>query len=314
MRSLITGANGLIGSHLAEKLYLMGDEVCLIARKQSNILNSLKGDFCFYYGDITDPNFISDSICAFKPERIFHFAAQSLPTLSCTNAKQTFRVNIEGTYNLLSAISDYCPDSLVIMTGSSAEYAQLNQKVIINENHPLEPSSIYGISKLTDYYLTRLFVRTINLKVIYTRPFFVIGPRKTGDVSSEFARKIVEIENKKSKILSHGNLDSIRDFIDIEDCIEAFLILCKKGKVGEVYNICSGKGNRISDLLDEFCRLAKCQITTERDHKKYRKVDESFRVGDPKKLNLLGWENKITLENTIKKILDYWRKNDENFK
>ena len=157
MRSLITGANGLIGSHLAEKLSSKGDDVCLIARKSNFLLNSLNGNFVFDYGDITDSDFISKSISNFQPERVFHFAAQSFPSLSWNNAKKTFRVNIEGTYNLLSSISEICPNSLVLVTGSSAEYAQLNQKEFIKETHPLEPNSIYGISKLTDYYLTRLF-------------------------------------------------------------------------------------------------------------------------------------------------------------
>ena len=133
MRSLITGANGLIGSHLAEKLSSIGDDVCLIARKPNDLLSSLNGNFVFNYGDITDYDFISNSISDFQPERIFHFAAQSLPTVSWTDAKKTFRVNIEGTYNLLASISEICPNSLVLITGSSAEYAQLNQKEIINE-------------------------------------------------------------------------------------------------------------------------------------------------------------------------------------
>ena len=89
----------------------------------------------------------------------------------------------------MSSISEICPNSLVLVTGSSAEYAQLNQKEFIKETHPLEPNSIYGISKLTDYYLTRLFNKTNNLNVIYTRPFFIIGPRKIGDVSSDFCQK-----------------------------------------------------------------------------------------------------------------------------
>ena len=308
MRSLITGANGLIGSHLAEKLSLIGDDVCLIARKSNKRLNSLEGNFNFNYGDITDSDFVLKSISNFKPERIFHFAAQSLPTLSWTDAKNTFRVNIEGTYNLLSSISKICPNSLLLMTGSSAEYAQLNQKEIIKETHPLDPNSIYGISKLTDYYLTRLFNKTNNLNVIYTRPFFVIGPRKIGDVSSEFARKIVEIENKQSQILTHGNLDSVRDFIDVEDCIDALLLLSESGEIGEVYNICSGNGKKIRDLLDTFCNLAKDKITTQIDKKKFRTVDESIRIGDPFKLKSLGWRNKITFKNSAERILEYWRR------
>ena len=108
--------------------------------------------------------------------------------------------------------------------------------------------------------------------------------------------------------MTHGNLDSVRDFIDIEDCLDALLILSASGKIGEVYNICSGNGIKIKDLLDQFCDLAKCKINTQIDNKKYRKVDESIRIGDPSKIKSLGWQNKITLKNTAEKILNYWRK------
>lgn len=312
MRSLITGANGLIGSHLAEKLSTIGDEVYLISKEPREISPKLKGNCKYNFGDISDVNFVSYCIENFKPERIFHFAAQSNPTKSWLDASQTFRVNIEGTYNVLSTVCDLCPEALVIMTGSSAEYARSKENTKIKEDYNLEPSSIYGISKLANYHLSKLLTKTKNLKIIYTRPFFVIGPRKVGDVSSDFARSIIKIERKRSKVLMHGNLESIRDFVDIEDCINAFIKLSDLGKVGDIYNICSGYGTRVEDLLNEFCKLSECEIIRRVDKKLYRPVDELVRIGDPTKLELLGWERQIPLKKTLEKILNYWR-NENNW-
>ena len=309
MRTLITGATGLIGSHLAEKAFQMGDEVGLIIRKKNNIIDSLKGEFSFFHGDIINPKFVLATIEKFKPNRIFHFAAQSLPTLSWLEASNTFRVNIEGTYNILNSISEVSPNSLLIFAGSSSEYANLYSQEPIKETAPLEPKSIYGISKLTDFYLLKLFKETKNIRTIYTRPFFVIGPRKTGDVSSDFARSIVNIENKRLKFLGHGNLNAVRDFLDIEDCVEAYFLLSELGKYGEVYNVCSGTGIKISTLLDSFCKLSKCKIITKEDIKYKRRIDEVIRIGDPSKLNALGWSRKILIEESVQKILNYWRKN-----
>lgn len=309
MRSLVTGSNGLIGSYMSEKLLSMGDEVCLISRKPNKLNLGLTGNFKLNYGDISDLNFIRLCIKDFKPERIFHFAAQSLPTLSWLEVSNTLRVNIEGTYNLLSSVCEFCPESMVIMTGSSAEYGQSENGIKIKEDHFLEPNSIYGVSKLANYHLTKLLFKTKNLRVIYTRPFFVIGPRKKGDVSSDFARSIVDIERKKIKNLKHGNLQSIRDFVDIDDCVNAFLYLSKFGKFGETYNICSGFGTKIEDLLFEFCKLSQIDINREIDKNLYRPIDELIRIGDPSKLNLLGWKTEVTLEETVEKILNYWRMN-----
>lgn len=309
MKTLVTGVNGLIGSHLIERLLSLGDEVCLISSKRKYFHKELSGKFKFYCGDITNRDFIASSLIKFKPERVFHFAAQSLPKLSSLEASITFRVNIEGTYNLLTSICDYCPNALVIISGSSAEYAQAIKSTKIKEDFNLEPNSIYGISKLANYHLTKLLHKTRKLKTIYTRPFFIIGPRKIGDVCSDFAQSIVNVERGNANTLFHGNLESTRDFLDIEDCIDALLTLSNLGTIGEVYNICSGKGLKISDLLNELCSFSDHEIKTQTNKKLYRPIDEEIRIGDPSKLNALGWEPKVSTSKTLKKILDYWRKN-----
>ena len=309
MRSLITGSNGLIGSFLTERLIQLGDEVCAVSRNSNSFIKPSKGKLKLSFGDITDKDFICSLVADFQPNRVFHLAAQSSPNISWENASKTFRVNIEGTYNILSAVNHYCKNSIVIAACSSAEYAQLNQKNKINERDELNPGSIYGISKLADYYLCRLFHRSKGLKVICARPFFVIGPRKVGDVCSDLARGIVKVERGEENKVKHGNLTPIRDFLDVRDSVNAFIYLSQSCKYGEVFNICSGEGISISNLLDKFCKLANCKIDTEIDDNLSRPIDEKIRVGDPQKLISLGWSKQYSLDDTVLEILNYWRKN-----
>ena len=113
MRTLITSATGLIGSHLAEKAFQMGDEVGLIIRK-NNIIDSLKGEFSFFHGDIINPKFVLATIENLNLIGFSILLHKSLPTLSWLEASNTFRVNIEGTYNILNSISEVSPNSLLI--------------------------------------------------------------------------------------------------------------------------------------------------------------------------------------------------------
>ena len=90
---------------------------------------------------------------------------------------------------------------------------------------------------------------------------------------------------------------------------ESYFLLSELGQYGEVYNICSGTGIKISDFLDSFCKFSKCKIITKEDIKYKRKIDEVIRIGDPSKLNALGWSRKISIQESVKKILNYWRNN-----
>lgn len=307
MRTLITGSSGLIGSHLAESLLNEGDSICLVTRRFTPFFEFFKDKLKIVTGDIVEPSFLKEIIIDFKPDRIFHLAAQSFPNKSWEKASETFRVNIEATFNLLSSINCYCPDSIVVIAGSSAEYSNFTQSKKISEESSLNPSNIYGISKLVTYHLGRMLSETNNLNIIHTRPFFIIGPRKNGDVSSDLAKKVIQIENNKLETLKHGNLNSVRDFVDVRDCISALKTLSHRGKHGEVYNICSGNGVKVSKLLDYFKEFSLCDIKTECDHNLFRNVDEYERIGDPSKLKALGWAPKYILSDTCSEILTYWR-------
>lgn len=105
------------------------------------------------------------------------------------------------------------------------------------------------MSKVAVDILARLYGQNYDMKVIRVRPFFVIGPRKTGDVTSDFARGIVAVERGKQASLKVGNLEAVRDFLDVRDGVGALWLLARKGVAGEVYNLCSGVGHRGSIVI-----------------------------------------------------------------
>ena len=155
--------------------------------------------------------------------------------------------------------------------------------------------------------LAKIFHDARGLKVICVRPFFIIGPRKEGDVSSDFARGIVRIERGKANELRVGNLTNVRDFLDVRDAVSALWQIAAQGKTGAVYNICSGRGHSIGDLLALFKKNARGAVRVIGDPTKIRPIDEPIKTGDPARLTALGWKQRIDMNSSVSAILNYWR-------
>lgn len=290
MTSLVTGGSGFIGSWLVDHLRARGETVTVLTRQA---------------GDVLDRDGLARLLTETKPDKIFHLAAQSLPGPSWNEPAHTFHVNIEGTLNLLEAVRTVGLKPAIVVACSSSEYKASDKP--IKETDPMQPSSPYAVSKLGVDHIARLYAARYGLKVIRARPFFLIGPRKTGDVCSDFARGIVAIEKGQAEKLSVGRLDMVRDFLDVRDGATAFDVLAEKGKAGEAYNICSGSGVRVSDLLVAFKRKSKIPVLEHVDSKLIRPLDEPVKIGDPRKLRLLAWSRRISVAESLDAILEYWR-------
>jgi GDP-4-dehydro-6-deoxy-D-mannose reductase len=209
---------------------------------------------------------------------------------------------------LLEAVRTAGLTPVVVVTGSSAEYGfGQPDEIPIREDRPLRPASPYGVSKVATSTLALLYHRAFDMKVVVARPFFVIGPRKVGDVCSNFARGIVAVESGEQASLRVGNLETVRDFLDAEDAVRALLLLAEGGTPGQVYNICSGAGHKIASVLDVFLRMSFRPITVDRDPALLRPVDEPIVVGDNSRLRALGWTPQVALDDSLSRILNYWR-------
>lgn len=304
MKALITGINGFIGGYLAKHLHENGFEVCGTSRQKNESY-----DFEIYNCDLIDYEKTYQIIKSSKPDLVFHLAAQSNIPYSFDHPQETINTNVNGTLNLLEAIRLNQLNPVFISVGSSAEYGKLtSNSSILSEDSPTNPSSPYAVSKLTQKYFVELYSRSYGLKTVHVRPFAIIGPGKKGDAVSDFARGIVEIEKGKKKELLVGNLTHTRDFIDVRDAVEALSLISEKG-THSIYNICSGQGIKLQDILNKLIKLSKAEIVVKQDPGKSRPADDPIIAGNPGKLNSLGFKQKYSIDQVLTDTLNYWRQN-----
>lgn len=332
MRSFITGIDGFIGSYLTEALLKDGDTVYGLTQSEPPpriirggfMIDSggetphptwcwgktrASRDITIYQADITDPHAVASAIQKAKPDRIFHLAAQSNIPRSLEHPAETFNVNINGSVNVFDAVRSCVPNATVISVGSSAEYGTpQDNKGSINESTTLAPTSPYAVSKASQGMIAKLYCVSYSMNIIHVRPFAVIGPGKVGDALSDFCRAVVHIEQEKTDPILHvGNLNSVRDFIDVRDCVRTLMLISDDGGGGEVYNICNGIPIRLQKLVDLLKKMSSITFDVVTDKSRLRSSDDLRLVGDNTKLVQLGYKRIYDLETTIRDTLGYWR-------
>jgi len=316
--SLVTGANGFIGRHLTNFLLSRGDRVIEVVNEPHDdfvSLHATKADLKFgdenryrVPVDILDSAKIKAVISEFRPDEVYHLAGQSSPNVSWAQPAQTMRVNYEGSINILQGVLEAKLNSAIVMASSSSIYAQNSVSSAIDEKSKCEPSTPYGISKLAVDHLANIYNKAYGLRVFNARPFFLIGAMKVGDVCSDWARNIVSIERGNSQALFIGRINGVvRDFLSIHDGVRGLALIASEGSVGESYNICSGSGAALSDVLEILIKSSTTTVKVSMDESKIRPVEELIKVGDNKKLKSLGWSQTISIEKSLKEILEYWR-------
>jgi len=306
MKVLVTGAGGFIGTWLVRALNREGAQVTTLVRRPPPWRAEMP-QVRVREADIRDAAGIADILQEERPQWIFHLAALSLVGPCWERPWEACDINILGTVHLLEAMRRTGFTGRLILACSSAEYAAPAQARPIREDGRLWPSSIYGMTKFSADAMGRLYAEQYGLDIVRVRPFFLIGPGKTGDVASDFARGIVAVERGDADELEVGNLDVVRDFVDVRDGVSGFLHCARAGEKGNVYNLCSGRGMSIRDLLDRFLAQAHRPVRVVVSPRRVRVQDEPYKVGDPGRLKSLGWSPAIPLERTVADILDYWR-------
>lgn len=320
MNVLVTGAGGMVGSHLVETLYDRGDNVIGIWHKNKKNIEQVSRPVKFIQCDLRYGQEIDQIIMDNLPDQIYHLAAQSYPTVSWVSPSETIDVNINGTIAIFEAIKKARKyinakyDPMVVVACSSAEYGEtLNQlvgdsEVYVKENAELQPLHPYGVSKVGQDLIAYQYYMNNHIRCIRARIFNSTGTRKVNDVTSDFTYRAVLAEKTGIYELRVGNLDTRRAIMDQRDLVKALLLLAEKGIAGDVYNISSEKIYQIKDIVEMIEKEMKHKFVVNTDSSLMRPTDERIIVGDITKLKRdTGWEQSILMSETISDMIQYWR-------
>lgn len=290
---LVTGYTGFIGNHLVD-LLLKDYRVIGLARKtiKNRQIFQIKKDF----QKITIKDFPKNI------DYIVHLAAVSDVSYCQNNPTQCFEINVKGTQNMLEIARK--KDSKFLFLSTSHVYGK-PQRLPIMENHPTTPTSIYSASKLAAEIISESYARSYGLDISVIRLFSVYGPLATPHlVTSEI---ISQLLTKNS--ISIGNLYPKRDFIYVEDAVNAIKLVLEKSRGFGIYNVGYGKSHSISDLCNILLAISGKDIPIHSKKSQSRKQDINEVRADISKIMRLGWKPSIELRKGLKMTLDWWNSN-----
>lgn len=304
---LITGGTGFAGSHLVEHLLSVKERNIHVTSHSSrdSYLSQLLPADQIHKLDLSDQAEVEELIKALQPDQLYHLASISTVENSFEKLREIMSNNINLQINLLDAIKKYSPKTRVLVVTSADQYQKSEEK--LSETSPIEPNNPYAVSKATQDMLAYVY-SVLGLKIIRVRPFNHIGERqKTNFAVPAFASQIAKIEKNQQDVLKVGNLEAVRDFTDVKDMVGAYHLIMTKGQVGGVYNIGSGFGIKVKDVLEKLTRLAKVKIQVVEDPAKMRPADNPYIVADNSKVVALGWHPAIPIDETLTRTLNYFR-------
>ncbi len=317
MRALITGIEGFAGSHLAEHLLSLGDEVAgtVLPGASTENIADFRERLRLAETDVRDSGALAGFFAEAAPEVVFHLAGVTFLPEADDDPARCWGVNFTGTLNVIEAAralgKKKTPPRLVF-AASMKVYAPKRSGACI-ETDAVGPDSIYGASKAAAEYATLAAFRSQGVPAVVLRLFNHIGPRQSESFAAAgFAAQVAKIERGEAEpVLRVGNLEAERDFADVRDVARAYRLAALKGKPGEIYNIASGKAVRVGEIVEGLGKLAR---------KKFRVETEAGRVraeapgaagavtGDSSKFRkATGWEPEIPLERTLADLLEYHR-------
>ena len=310
-RVLVTGAAGFVASHLGEVCAERDDLELVGLQRPTGVTRALpRGFVAGVEADLLDQDGLNQAVTSSRADVIIHLAGQSSVHESYNNPGGTLLANVLGTQHLLWA-AEKAAVRRVLVVGSADEYGEVTaEDVPLREDRPLAPLSPYAVSRVAQGALCSEFARRKTVEIVRTRTFPHTG-RRRGAVFAEssFARQIAEIElERAAPVIRVGNLDAIRDFSDVREVIHSYLLLLEKGESGSVYNVCSGKGIAMREILSALVARSTVSVEIQVDPTRLRRSDLPVLIGDPSRLRAaVGFAPSGGLEAALEELLDEWR-------
>ncbi len=313
-RVLITGIAGSGGSYLAE--YLVSNhpdlEVHGISRWHSTSVDHLaaiRHRVVVHQADQTDFGSVLAVLRQVQPDAIFHLAAHANVQASFHTPSSVLSNNIIGTSTLLEAVRLAGLDPVIQLCSSSEVYGQVDPKhVPITEETPLRPVSPYAVSKATQDLLGWSYYASYKMRIIRTRMFAYLNPRRADLFATSFARQVAWIERGLQQELAHGNLDSLRTIIDVRDAMRAYWEAVLHCQPGEAYNIGGATTMTVGEFLQRLIALSEVPIRTRCDPGLLRPADVTLQIPCVDKfVRATGWRPVYSFEESLADLLAHWR-------
>jgi GDP-4-dehydro-6-deoxy-D-mannose reductase len=301
MRVLVTGIEGFAGRHLTEHLERRGD-----------VVFGLRGPGAgappvrveHVVADVRIAEQVAEVVSRAQPDAIVHLAAIASVAQSHVDPRTAFEVNALGVLNLCLAVKAHAPRARLLLVSSGEVYGALPPGEPASERRECAPTSPYAASKVAGETIGLQFARSYGMHVVCARPFNHLGAGQApGFAIPSFARQLVGAKAGSGVTLSVGNLDPVRDFSHVKDVVASYGLLLDRGVSGEAYNIASGRGRSIREVLDELIALTRVDARVHVDPEKLRPADIPWLVGDPAKLRALGWAPQLTLGDALADVL-----------
>ena len=280
----------------------------------TNVEHLIDNDrFNFIDCDLLDGLSVERAVKMSKPDKVFHFAAQSFPEVSFKIPVITLQTNVIGTTHLLESIHNSEFNPIIVSISSSEVYGNPREDEIpIRETNPIRPANPYSISKVGHDLMSQYYHTAYNMKIIITRMFSHEGARRGKEFAlSSFANQIVKSElGLQDNIIRHGNLDSVRTYNHIDDAIQAYWLCSESENFGEIYNIGGDTTCKVGDVLDLLISLStKKNLIKQVDPERVRPTDITLQIPSSAKFKAdYNWGPKKQLKDICSDLLEYWRK------
>lgn len=302
-KALVTGSAGFIGHHLVKELLNREMEVIgldnLSNGKQKNIQDNQGPRYQFHRADVRNKKDVKEAVegC----DVVFHLAAQSSVPKSTESINKDKEINLEGTINVLKRAKEQRAE--VIFASTSTVYGT-PKETPTPETHPLEPISFYGASKTSAEAYCSAMNGTHNLKTVSLRLYNVYGPRNTKGVMYDFFQKLNK-DPSSLEILGTGK--QTKDYIYIDDAINAFITAYKEAEGGEAYNVGSGETHSVNEIAKTTFKLMNINPEVTYTGGKGWKGDVEKTKAKITKLKELGWKPRTGFQEGIKKFYKWYK-------
>lgn len=307
MRILVTGASGFVGGWLLPYLKGRGHEI--VASVGPDFVGKLPDVLTWRSHDLAADLELVAFLKDVRPDRVLNLAGFSSVRRSWEDPEGAIRANLLASLRLWQGLEGAGFTGVFLSVGSSEEYGPKAGK--LSETDLPQPANPYALSKFAQGQLLAQLAAKSEARLLHLRPFNHVGPgQPKGFVAADLASQVMDrAEGRVSGSLRVGNLAAVRDFLDVRDVVKAYgMVLEHPDPPPGTYNLASGQGQSIRDLLNGMLALAGVEVELEEDPALFRPLEVPTQIGDASKFRqTFDWHPEIPWRKTVRDLLEYWR-------